>query len=623
MTRAKPRKSAEKPIIQVHTAEARAAIPVRKAPYFEKIERGLCLGLRKGVRGMTWVVRLSDPRKQAELGVPEETTPTPELPALSYEAARAKAREWKKELLAPPPSSGPIPAAFGIVTVPAQPTVGDALDHHLALLETRQIEAIGSARARIGKIKREIGHILLADLTPQHLTDWLAWMVATPPQRRPKKDGSANFAKNWDPENPGQKRKRQSTANRCLADVLAALNRAYANGWIDTDRGWRAVEPFPNATGVREEVLDASQQSEFLNGCTPEIRPLAYAALLTGNRYGPMRQWKVKDFRPLDRCVVVGWDKRHERERRAPLSREGVAVFHCMCEGRDPEEYIFLKANGEPWGKGHQLRPMAESTEDLDVDLTFYGLRHTCITRWLLQGVDPSTVASAVGTSTQSIERHYKNPRVGMLAKELDEKTQPIGDFGDEIEAINALYESQRLQRIEGRKTLNFSLQSLHPRTYVGKVNGGVDPAPPPRPKPTPDELRALVQEMPVSRIGAKYGVSGATARKWCDQAGVEVLGRGGWAKRRRGTASEPGATPRRPSRDELEPLIQTLPANVIALRYGTTGPTVLKWALTLGISTPGPGHWQKVAGQAYQEEKRARKARRRAGKPKNEGGDE
>lgn len=623
MTRAKPRKPAEKPIIQVHTVEARAAIPVRKAPYFERIERGLCLGLRKGVRGMTWVVRLSDPRKQAELGVPEEASPTNELPVLSYEAARAKAREWKKELLAPPPSSGPIPREFGIVTVPAQATIGDALEHHLALLETRQIEAIGSARARIRKIQREIGRILLSELTPQHLTDWLTWMVTTPPQRRPKKDGSPNYAKNWDPESPTQKRKRQSTANRCLADVLAALNRAYANGWVDTDKGWRAVEPFPNATGVRELVLDAQQQSTFLNGCTPEIRPLAYAALLTGNRYGPMRKWRVKDFQPLDRCVVVGWDKAHARERRAPLSQEGIAVFHYICEGRDPDEFIFLKADGRPWGKGHQLRPMAESAEELGPDFTFYNLRHTCITRWLLQGVDPATVASAVGTSTQMIERHYKNPRVGMLAKELDTKTQPIGDFDDEIEAINALYESQRLQRIEGRKTLNFTLQSLNPRAYVGKVNGGADPAPPPRPKPTPEELRTLVQEMPMSRIGAKYGVSGATARKWCDQAGVEVLGRGGWAKRRRGKVSESGATPRRPSREELEPLIQTLPANEIAQRYGTTGPTVLKWAVMLGIPTPGPGHWQKVAGQVYQERKRARKARRRAGKPEDESGNE
>lgn len=126
---------------------------------------------------------------------------------------------------------------------------------------------------------------------------------------------------------------------------------------------------------------------------------------------------------------------------------------------------------------------------------------------------------------------------------------------------------------------------------------------------------------MPVSRIGEKYGVSGATAKKWCLQAGVEVPKRGVWAKRRGGEEAEVTPGSRRPSREELEPLIQTLPANVIGERYGVSGPTVLKWAIMLDIPTPGRGHWQKAAGKAYQEEKRAQRARRRAGKPLEERG--
>jgi hypothetical protein len=110
--------------------------------------------------------------------------------------------------------------------------------------------------------------------------------------------------------------------------------------------------PFPDATGVREEVLDAKQQSQFLNLCTPEFRPLAYAALLTGCRYGPMTRWRVKDFRPLDQCLRIGWvpawiDAKQKNRRGADRSVEDlversiveaagclVALLQVLHEGR-------------------------------------------------------------------------------------------------------------------------------------------------------------------------------------------------------------------------------------------------------------------------------------------------
>jgi integrase len=602
--------------------EDRQRLPHRKTPYYQTLAKGLSLGLYLGPRGSAWKVRLENPRHEEVIGVPEEEAARgDDYPILSYEAAVSTAKKWREEKLRTlrAQSQGPVPSAKE--SIPANPTVRDALLEYLADLETRQVEAKGTARSRIEKIIREIGHLRLRDLTTKDLTDWQAAIVNSPPQRRPKKDGSPNFAKNYDPNNPKSKLRRQSTSNRCLADLKAALNRAYNNQWVGSDQGWRAVKAFEDCTGKREEVLDAAQQSDFLNGCTPEFRPLAYGALLTAAHYTAMTKWKVKDFHPVDRYIKVGFDKRNHRDRLAPLTNEAIAVFFHICMDRDPEEPIFLKANGKPWGRNHQARPMGEGTKAADIDVTFYALRHTCITIWLLNGVEPANVASAAGTSTAMIERHYKNPRVGTLAGLLNEKVPQVGSFDEDVQAITQMFDRKRLERLEARKHLTFSLQSLHPSAYSGRILGGTEEAPPPRPKPSPEELAALLETTPMYLIGERYGVSGHVVKDWVRKAGLPIPGRGSWAKRRHEARLEgenlPSDPPERlpkPTPEELAKLLEEMPATEIAKRYGVVGPTVLRWAADWGLSRPGRGTWAKRGGEAYRQSKIAKRNARMRG---------
>ncbi|MCE1204454.1 MAG: site-specific integrase [Holophagaceae bacterium] len=613
MTRAKPAKASRKAAISFITSDDRAKIPIRKAPYWMPLGEGQSLGLQKRETGTVWLARLTTPRRQEVIGVPEEERIRSKCPTLTCAQAMIVAEAWCQSTLNPPLPATPLVRAAGSTTVPEDPTIGDALDQALHVLESRQIEAVGTSRSRINKIKREIGHIKLKKLVMQDLTDWLANMVITPPARRSKKGAAPNYAADWDPNNPVNKRRRQSTANRCLSDLKAALNRAYRNRWVDSDQAWSTIEPFPDATGVREEVLDAKQQSDFLNACTPEFRPLAFAALLTGIRYGPMTRWKVKDFRPLDHCLRVGWDKRHRRDRLAPLTDEAMAVFYYITEDRDPEDFIFLKANGKPWGRNHQLRPMGEGTKSIDIDISFYNLRHTAITNWMIAGVEAEVVAIAVGTTPKMINEHYTNPRIGVLADKLNKKVTRISSSNAEIEFVSRKFEKLRLERLECSKELDFSFASLHPRNYIGKLYGGLVDAPPPKVKPTREELQALVWEIPVSHIAEKYEVSGVTIKKWCEKQGIEVPARGYWTRRRceerqAAKLAAKGLPPRppKPSKEVLEDLIWKMPATDVAKMFDTTGPTVLKWAVRMGIKCPGRGYWSKRGGEAYQKRKKA-----------------
>jgi hypothetical protein len=55
-----------------------------------------------------------------------------------------------------------------------------------------------------------------------------------------------------------------------------------------------------------------------------------------------------------------------------------------------------------------------------------------------------------------------------------------------------------------------------------------------------------------------------------------------------------------------LEDLIWKMPANEVAKLFGSTGPTVLKWAVSMGIKCPGRGYWSRRGGEAYQKRKKA-----------------
>ncbi len=597
--------------------EERASLPARKSPYWTKVAKYKRLGFRKGAHGAVWVAQLTDGREEV-IGVPPEASKQDDYPVYTYAEAMLAAESWCERKLHPhglATTSDPTatPWKAGDKQRPESPTVGNALDQHLWILEQKQIESFGSARSKIKRIHRALGHHELAKLTENDIEVWRGDILSTGPQRRSKKGEGPKTDEDFDADDPVCKRRRQSTCNRYLADLVAALNRAYRAGWIDSDLAWRGVEPYPDTTASRDQVLDAREQSDLLNRCTPELRGLVYGGLLTGSRPGAMRRWKVKHFRPLDRAIVVGFDKGHQRERLAPLRKEAIAVFHHICVGRDPEEPMFLKANGTAWGKNHYSRAFKECMEEMDLDLTFYALRHTCITTWLLSGVKISVVASAVGTSQEMIELHYKNPRVGQVADELDEKAPTIGSCDDEVEAVDEFYEGLRKERLMGKLDLKFKLKDLHPSNYVGKSEGGTTEAPPAKVRPTPAELEDLINRYPACKIGEMYGVSGNTIKQWCLKFGIEPVHRGEWAKRRKelrqpGEEEEVVTRPAELTREVLAELIPQIPATEIGKRFGLSGNAILNWAHKWEIPTPGPGHWAKKQGEEHQAAKKARR---------------
>ena len=88
---------------------------------------------------------------------------------------------------------------------------------------------------------------------------------------------------------------------------------------------------------------------------------------------------------------------------------DGLAFFRTLSQDKLPGAWLFLKDNGEPWGKSHQHRPMKEAVKaaKLPRDTVFYSLRHYHISKALIAGLPVQVIAENCGTSVRMIEKHY------------------------------------------------------------------------------------------------------------------------------------------------------------------------------------------------------------------------
>jgi hypothetical protein len=236
--------------VKVATEAERAVLLPRKKPYWLTIGKGQALGYVKWDVGGLWVARLQG-KGDMILGTTPEDCSRNDFPILTFAEAMVDAQAWflkVHDLFQPPVriSAGLEPWRPGSDAHPKRPTVGDALDELLMVHENKQVRSLRTSRSLHRRIKAMIGDIPLNSLATAHLQVWQSDLVTSLFGSRDMVDASSSRKGAGDPEDPEQKRRRHCTANRFLTFLKAALNLAYARGWIDCDLVWRRVRPFPD-----------------------------------------------------------------------------------------------------------------------------------------------------------------------------------------------------------------------------------------------------------------------------------------------------------------------------------------------------------------------------------------
>jgi integrase len=361
----------------------------RRGPYWAKIAKGRYVGFRKMAAGSegTWLARCYDDStgKQAyrPLGAFSEL---PE--GLRYDGAQKAALEWFAHL-----GRGGSSEAV---------TVRGACERYCShLADTRGVRASKDVDARFKSyvFDHKIAGVELVKLTPAHVEHWRKAL-----RDRPTRSGG----------NRGERRS-DSSLNRDMTCLRAALNLAYRDGLITSDFAWRSkLLPLKGADKRRDVYLTPDQRRALIGQSQADLAAFLRGLALVPLRPGALASLAVRNYDRQFKTLSIGKDKAG-KDRKIGLPAHTAQFFEEQAKGKLPGAPLVARSNGAAWNKDAWKGPVKDAAEaaGLPSDITAYAVRHSTITDLIHSGVDTLTVAQLSGTSVLMIERHY-----GHLTKE-------------------------------------------------------------------------------------------------------------------------------------------------------------------------------------------------------------
>ena len=381
---------------RIDTVSARDKLRPRRGPYWHRVSKGSYLGFRRMTREAngTWLARWLDESSGKQIyKTLGELTELP--PHMRFDAAHREALAWFDHL-----GRG---GAIG------KPTVRDACARYLQHVQThRTVRAANDIRARFANYvlnDAKLAGMELAKLTPAQLD---AWRKAL--REMPTRSGARR----------GEQRS-DSTLNRDMTCLRAALNLAMADGLVTSDFAWRGkLRPIKNADQRRELYLDRAQRRLLAKHAAVDLAAFLRGLSLLPLRPGALAALRAGDFDARLEVLKIGQDK-SGRDRRIKLPKETASFFGEAAKDKLPHAPLLSRAGGKAWNKDAWKWPVmaAVKAANLPPTTTAYSLRHSVISDLVHEGLDLLTVAQISGTSVVMIERHYGHLRGEVAATAL------------------------------------------------------------------------------------------------------------------------------------------------------------------------------------------------------------
>lgn len=402
---------------------ARRKLKARREPYWTKIAKGCFLGYRRGAAdGGTWIARYRDDagkQRYLALGPADDAMDADGVSAISFEQAQVKARDWCQSVAAAD--------AAGETRGPY--TMADCMADYLAWIKQhrkshRHLDIYINAY-----ILPTLGTVDTATLTAATIRAWHQGIADEPPRLRTGRTGTQQRYRQEDPDPAEALRKRRLRANRHLVTLRAALNRAWQEGHIAKNDAWIRVKPFPSVERQRSRFLSTDEARRLLNACSPDLRPLVQAALLTGARYGELCQLDVRDFQAESKTLFIR-DSKSGKPRHIFLNDEGAVFCKRLTLGRPVDAPLITRSDGNRWERDHQHRPFKDAVKAAGIDpqFTFHELRHTWASLTVMAGAPLMVVATNLGhRDTRMVERHYGHLTQSYIAETIRETAPSFG----------------------------------------------------------------------------------------------------------------------------------------------------------------------------------------------------
>ncbi len=418
--------------IRLETRNGRAELAIRREPYWLSLGTRKHLGYRaismSGRRAGTWIARFRDDEGKKHfhnLGLADDAGAENARRAdgkevLTFEDASEAAREWFAACCNPDRAKPPEPYTV-------QKAVSDYLH---AVADQPSAKEIGYALA--APVLGRLAGIEVPKLTPKDIRDWHRGLASQPPRLRTRQGEAARFKDTTD--DPEAERKRKVTANRHLAYLKAALNRAFAEkgDQVPANTAWTKVKPFENVEQPRTRYLTPEECRRLIAACEADFAQIVQGALYTGARYSELCRMDVADMHPDSSTIAVRQSKSGKR-RSIILAPEAAAFFARLIDGHSPDRPLFERKDGKRWAKSQQLTRLAEACRSGGIapSIGFHGLRHTYASLMVMNGAPLHVVADNLGHADERmVQRHY-----GHLAdsykRKIIQDTAPSFGFQD------------------------------------------------------------------------------------------------------------------------------------------------------------------------------------------------
>lgn len=383
----------------IKTVRDRDQLRLRREPHWLSIRRGYFVGFQRMAAGTegVWKARRRDVGEGIDLR--KSLGPLDHLPPNErYDAAVRAAEDWFRHL-----DGG---GSNDVLTV------REACEAYVEHLRSDGREA--TAKDAEARFKRHVitdskfaGRQLLK-LTKVHVGEWrkgLRTKAAIPQDKRKE----------------ATKPRSDSSLNRDMTALRAALNHALEQGHVTSDGAWRtALRSVENADGRRMTYLDGEQRRKLVAAAPADLAAFLRGLSMLPIRPGALAALTAGDYDKRLAQLTIGKDK-SGRARWIKLPDATAAFFAAQCKGKLPAAPLFARADGAAWNKDSWKAPFKEAAmaAGLPADATAYALRHATITDLLNAGLSTLIVAKLADTSLPMIEKHYGHLVQGEAQKAL------------------------------------------------------------------------------------------------------------------------------------------------------------------------------------------------------------
>jgi len=269
-------------------------------------------------------------------------------------------------------------------------TISDLVERYIRDVLPRTVKVGRFYAIQLGWWKRQIGDVLLSELTPVLISEHRELLSQTETIRKTKKSNA--------------------TVNRYLAALSTAISTAI-NEW-----GWMEENPLRKVSKLKEprgrvRYLSDEERELLLIACKESHNPDLYLTVILAMSTGGRRaeiwglSWKCVD---LKNGFITFEETKNDEPRSVPLTGHALEMMLERSKTSRIETNLVFPSRVDPQKSFDFRRPFQMALKAAKIeDFRWHDLRHCAASYLVMAGVDMRTVAEILGHKTIQMTQRY------------------------------------------------------------------------------------------------------------------------------------------------------------------------------------------------------------------------